>query len=250
MALSKKTIQKLVATADGFDRSWTFGDGVQDERFLLFFDGDDCAEDLAKAATEFGFDKPTIMAWQAALENADAIGLSANASLTSLRLYTQYWDLLANRIAQNHLGPFPLYRGWKKMDKTSERHDDYICIPMAPETVYLPRIHELSNAAGFEVEDLKSVAAKLSPQNVIYAEISNPNRKSWLATVRKAELNFDTVVTWISKSKALPEKEAILDQARRHHLLHLAGGADSHKGAFFSIYFEADQGDIERMLSL
>ena len=245
-----KNIGNLIDLADGFDRSWTFGAHLQDERFLLFFDGLDSIETVASSAVELGFPEQAIVQWKAHLKGADAIGLSANKSLTAVRLYAQYWEVQIARIQQGNMAAFPLYRGWKKTVEGELRKDEYICTPMASGGVYLPLIEDLSKSLGFSAEVLEDIKSGLPSHAVIFAEISNPKRKSWLATVRKAGLPPALIKTWVTTAQNKDGIGDLIDHAGHHPILHLAGGEDLEKGKFHSIYFEAEAEDIKRLIGL
>ncbi|MBI1417663.1 MAG: hypothetical protein GC146_10615 [Limimaricola sp.] len=245
-------IAALMPLADSFDRSWSIlGSGEAEERFLLFFDQpDQRVEAVADAAAMLGLPEDAIARWRAGLSGADAIGIAVNRGLTSIRLYLQYWDLLVNRVEAGNLDDFVLYRGIKGLPGGGLRDDQYVCTPIAPHSTFWPPLEHSMTGVGLPAPALAAALADLDAETCIFTRTRNAARSSWLATVRRAELDRGA---WLEALAGLPDRDWATD-LRRHaetaDLLHLAGGRDSAKGAFATIYFTATADDLLTGLAL
>lgn len=245
----RQAMLDLCSIADGFDKSWSFSAKGKEERFLLYFDSPKRAQELENIAISYGFQADWLIEWRAAVNDADALGISSTASLDSLRLYTQFWDAQVRRINQNILSPFPIYFGWKKPSDLSIRLDKYMSMPMAPAERYLPKIQKLSDDLGFSKERMHELARCLTPEQIIYTETESSLRTSWLATVRKANVPDILIENWLRSGKNTKDIQEVVNHASEFPLLHLAAGHDSNKGHFNSIYFEASEQTVAAMIS-
>lgn len=237
-------LTELARDCDSCEKSWSLHGGGCDERVLLFFDNrDGAARDLAQVAIELGFPPHLLAQWSAALPAADAIGIAVHSDLGSVRLYVQYWDLLIARIMAENYQPQPLYIGFKSLPDTSLRKDVYICQPAAPREIFWPPIAALLQDAGLQPETCAAAFAPLTAETCIYTETGADARQSWLATVRRADL--DSAALAAAFAPLAPRLPALVGglQAGRA-LVHLAGGTDGSKGRFASFYLESDADEV------
>ncbi len=234
----------VIRAADVVERSWSIGaDGAVEQRFLVFLgDVDDRANDLARAASALGAPKSLISAWQNRIGGADALGLAVNTQLTSVRLYAQYWDMLVRRVQRDVLGPFPLYLGCKALPDGSLREDVYLCHPLAPKSQFMPPITTAMQGLGVPSDQIAKVFSALTEDSCIFTETENAARRSWLATVRRAAPDTKALAAALAIGfgpRPAPWQRAVLVQAEAAPLLHIAGGQDSTKGSFTTLYFES-----------
>ena len=232
----------LIESADSFDRSWSISaEGKAEERFLLFFDRvDGRSQKMAALAAQMGMSHTALAQWRLSLSGADAMGLALNAQKSTVRLYSQYWDQLASRVAGGNLAPYPVYRGIKSLPDGGMRDDSYLCQPMAPRSEFWPLIETALAELGLPKADVAMAFADLDDDNCIFTRTGAANRQSWLATVRRAQIDK---AAWHRALTALPDTPwaaALRDHALKHDLLHLAAGRDNSKGEFVSLYFTAD----------
>lgn len=237
---------RLVERAQGFDRSWSFGQDGVEVRALLFMPPS-AASALWQAAGDLGFAASGQAEFEAALPGADAIGLTL-ARGGSLRLYLQYWDLMAARVAAGDLSPGPLYLGIKRFADGGARRDVYHCLPMAPEVEYRPEIAAAMARFGAEPEATAALLARLTPETCIWTRTEAPGRRSWLATVRRAGLGGADLARALLPVAARPGVADLLAALGRGASLHIAGGHDARKGDFISFYVEAERPEVESCL--
>lgn len=240
-------LKNLVAYADGYDRSWSIGaQGQVEERFLLYFEQVDGRSALiAQTALELGVHLDVINRWQNAFGQADAMGLAFNRARTSVRLYLQYWDILAAQVQRGDIHPFPVYLGFKSLPSGQHRDDVYVCAPLAPAAQFMPPISAALARIG--ISDL-SALAPLSAETCIFTQTQSDTRRSFLATVRRANLDRSAVCKMLQSLPNLPYAAEIQRHAKGKDLMHIAGGQDSLKGDFTTLYFTCEQGEVLRAL--
>lgn len=241
--------QKLIQDADACEWSCSLSaDGVE-ERVLLFFDKRrGVAEMLAHMAQMLAVPSSLITQWSKALPRADAVGIALRVDGGSVRLYTQYWDLLCARLAEGMQEPIPLYLGFKALDQGVTRTDSYICLPAAPRSEFWPEMSAMF--AGLELDKTACEKAfePLDAESCIFTRTASDRRKSWLSTVRRAELDRTKVADALSALKG-GEADRLASVARRSDLVHIAGGQDDVKGQFGTFYFQISAREAEDRLS-
>lgn len=237
---------RLIEAADAVERSWSLSQGAVERRALAFFDATDAAVGLlGNTAEVLGVPQPLIAAWQHALPGADAIGLALRDDLKSVRLYTQYWDAVVARVRAGQDGPCPLYAGFKALPDGSARIDSYICLPNAPRAEFMPEIEGALTAFGADPQALDEAFRPLTPQACIFTRTRAPDRTSWLATLRRAELSPASMATALSGvTDRLSDGPEIAQAVRSRRLLHVAGGEDGMKGRFLTLYTETDPANL------
>ena len=237
-------LRDLIASADSLEQSWSIGaNGMVEKRYLLFFDQLDFRSDLiAKAAMNLGVSAQMVDRWKKGHAQADAMGLAFNEGLSSVRLYLQYWDRLVDRVKVGNLAPFPLYLGLKSLPNGQMRDDVYICHPLAAQDVFGPAITEALARIG--ILDATDMTKTLTAEACIFTTIAGGGRSSFLATVRRADLNRGHVAQWMAQISTAPWVPAVKSHATRSDLLHIAGGVDPLKGAFTTLYFSCNPTDI------
>ncbi|WP_138919551.1 hypothetical protein, partial [Oceanicola sp. S124] len=136
---ASELIARLCAAADGCERSFSISDAGVEDRVLFFFEHDAAATALLReAARDLGLPETLLAAWDRARPGADAVGLALRTDGTSVRLYTQYWEVLVARLRQGDGGGMPLYAGFKALPDGSTRIDRYMPVVAAPREVYMP----------------------------------------------------------------------------------------------------------------
>lgn len=234
-------LRTLAAGADASEQSWSISAAGVEARKLFFFDAaGGRAADLATVARDLGMPAALIEAWLAALPGADAVMLGLSRDLRSVRLYTQYWDAQVKRVRAGDQTPFPLYAGFKALGDGTVRRDIYQCLPMAPPEVFMPEITAMAEGLGLDTAMARDVFAPLNGSNTILTATASDKRRSWLLTVRRAEIAATALARWLAPLETRPDARAVVAQARTRRLMHVAGGRDTAKGVFATFYFEAD----------
>lgn len=243
-------LRALAAGADASELSWSISAAGVEARVLFFFDarGGRVAS-LTEMAQDLGMPSALIEAWRAALPHADAVMLGLSRDLRSVRLYTQYWDAQVERVRAGDQTPFPLYAGFKALPDGTVRRDIYQCLPMAPPEVFMPEIDAMAQGIGLDTTMARDVFAALDGGNTILTATQSDKRRSWLLTVRRAEVAAASLARWLAPLEARPEARPVVEQARARKLMHLAGGRDTAKGAFATFYFAADPRDAAAALT-
>jgi hypothetical protein len=236
------------------ERSWSIAgtrtEIVTERRFLFFFTASSMAiSTLDDAAAALGLPTGLIAAWRRALPGADAIGLAVRDDLASVRLYTQYWDAVANRVRGGNREPALLYAGFKTLPDDTARADSYICLPAAPRDIFMPDIRTAMAHLGVDPTAGDACFAPLSADSCIYTRTEGDGRESWLATVRRAQLPHSDVAKALAPVSRLPCGTEILEAAAQRDMVHIAGGHDGTKGRFTSLYFAADPADLETFMT-
>ena len=237
--LSQDLLSRLLQAADGCERSFSVPEGRVEDRVLFFLDhGAPGAELLREAAGELGLPAPLLAAWEKARPGADAIGLALRTDGASVRLYTQYWEVLAARLRQGDPGEMPLYAGFKALPDGSHRIDRYIAQPLAPREVFMPRLRDALRGLGLDPLAIEKALRPLTAESCIYTRTEAPDRSSWLATLRRADLEPGSVTAMLAQLTEEPRFSEIAACATQAPLIHVAGGEDSVKGPFTTLYFE------------
>lgn len=239
--VDQSDIFKLLAeSADACEQSWSLTPDETEERVLFFFENSvEAAKLIATAAQQLNIPDKVLSEWSFSLPGADAIGLALRCDRASVRLYTQYWEVLAARVNAGNHDPFPLYRGFKSLPDGTVRTDSYHCLPLAPEEAFWPPMAEAFAAQGLDPLRAREVFADLTPETAIFTRTMGSGRVSWLTTVRRAEINRAALADWAAPLSAVPKGAEILDRLANDALVHLAGGHDAQKGPFFTIYTES-----------
>lgn len=239
-------IARLAHEADSCERSWSIHDGRCEERCLFFFDNEpDRAVMLAETAVALGFPRDALMAWSRTLPGADAVGLAVSRDLASIRLYVQYWEAIRSRVIQGEMSPAPLYVGVKALRSGRVRHDVYVCLPAAPRDLFWPRIEQALVRLGCNDAAVQPIFNGLTAATCIYTETASVERRSWLATVRRADIDPRDLAACLPRTSALSEVTDTLTSGAP--LVHIAGGTDSAKGDFVTLYTEADAKQVEEL---
>lgn len=243
-------LSELARSADACEASWSFTEIGTEERVLFFFEATVAAAGLvARAAQTLEVRPELIRAWSAALPGADAIGLALRCDGRSVRLYTQYWEIVAARAREGRRDPWPLYRGFKSLPDGVTRHDDYLCLPVAPREVFWPLMAQGFDHAGLDDTLGQEVFAGLDAENAIFTVTEEVGRQSWLTTVRRAGIDRKAVSRWLQPLADRPGGAAVVAASRSHDLVHLAGGEDAVKGRFVTVYLESTPAEVLRQLA-
>ena len=250
MTHANDLIRDLARAADGCERSWSITGSEIEERALFFFDMSvKAARMIAKTAVSLDLDEQLLADWSSALPAADAIGIALRRDRTSVRLYTQYWTLIATRVGNGDHSPYPLYRGFKSLPDRSVRRDDYVCLPMAPREVFWPPMKAALTGLGADGDAAEAAFAPLDADSAIFTATQNPERRSWLTTVRRAELDPAAVADLLAPLTRREGGQAIVDAANAGQMLHMAGGSDTVKGGFATLYFSSTpEAVLDRLL--
>lgn len=235
---SAALLRPWIEQAQGVERSWTFADRYAKERALLYFEpSHSMVERLGDLALRLGLPATLVNEWRDATSGADALFLGFHLDFTSVRLYVQHWDYLIRHYPNTE---HPLYQGFKRLPDGGHRVDAYRVFPMAgPERFALP-IRTQGLALGFEAGPLNSLIEALDPTALIWTETHSANRMSWLATVRRVALPLQQTAHLLAPLKQRPLGIDAWRHSKTYRLTHLAGGQDSDKHNFTSLYFEDD----------
>ena len=235
---SETVFPALIRDADGCEWSCSIGENRVEERVLLFFNlKPGCAKRLANAASKAGAPASLIRQWSKALPGSDAIGLAMRTDAGSVRLYTQYWDLLCACLDQGITELMPLYVGFKSFGDDQTRTDAYVAMPAAPREEFWPDMLHSFQSLGLDTAACERAFAPLDQDSCIFTRTLSDERTSWLATVRRAGLKRESVAAALAPLRDGPAA-LVAQMAHRADLLHVAGGQDPLKGAFSTFYFE------------
>lgn len=222
----KQRLHSLCLTADVFDRSFSFTDrGIESRALMGWYSQNASLPTLSKFALEWGVNPKLVESWKALASQSDGVGITYNANLTSLRLYTHDW----NRVRPSEIGK-PVYTGFKSLQDGSLRIDEYLNYGDLRET---SNFDYASNRCT-RPEWLERVVS-MSPVDVplIFTRTENSSRQSWLVTVRHANLDAGDIVGYEFKG---------------NKLLHLAGGVDAVKGEFLTFYLSSSPNQVLSLL--
>lgn len=248
---ARALLATLAQEADSCEHSWSIGAAEITPRVLFFCDASvGSAGLIARTARALGVPDAVIAAWSHALRGADAICLALHLDGRSVRLYTQYWDLLVARVRAGDTGPFTLYRGFKVLPDGAQRVDDYTCLPLAPAALFWPPMAAAIIAAGLDPAAANAALSDLDDTTAIFTRTDANGRQSWLTTVRRAAPAQAAVARWLEPLGQRPGGAALIAQARAHDLVHLAGGQDATKGDFLTIYLAGTPATVAASLHL
>jgi hypothetical protein len=229
----------LAHLADACEQSWSLTADEIEERVLFFCDaGVEAAQHIARAAQSLAMDDSLLADWSLAMRGADAIGMAVRCDRQSVRLYTQYWEAIADRVKNGDHSPYPLYCGFKSLPGGVVRRDEYIAFPAAEPALFWPPMAKSFAGFGLDKSEGERVFSGLSASTAIFTLTSGNGRKSWLTTVRRADIDRVALAGWLAPLANRPGGGAILEAARNNDLVHLAGGVDDVKGTFLTVYFE------------
>jgi hypothetical protein len=235
------SLSNLAKIADAVEQSWSIGgDGIE-ERALFFCDTSvQSATALAFAAKALGIDDNLLVEWSAAIAGSDALGLALRYDMKSIRLYSQYWVAITARVQSGDRTTFPLYRGFKSLTDGLVRRDTYMCSPICPPSVFWPPMADGFVKFNLDQDQARAVFWDLSAETAIFTQTEGEGRKSWLTTVRRANIDRAALADWLAPLAERAGGKAIIDAARSNDLMHIAGGKDTVKGPFITFYFESD----------
>ncbi|MBR9765868.1 MAG: hypothetical protein GYB53_20700 [Rhodobacteraceae bacterium] len=247
---SRALLSRLVAAADGCERSFSVTASGVEDRVLFFLEHDaGAAALLREAAQEMELPETLLKSWEAARPGADALGLALRSDGASVRLYTQYWEVLVARLRQGDPGDMPLYAGFKALPDGSTRIDRYMPVVAAPREVYMPPLREALQSLDLDPLAIEQALGPLTPERCIFTRTEGAGRNSWLTTLRRARLKpgrVTAMLAGLTQQARLAEAAAC---ATRAPLIHVAGGEDAQKGPFTTLYFEITAAEAEAALS-
>ena len=239
---------KMIQVSDACEWSCSVGENSVEQRVLLFFDlTHGRAQDLARLAQALNVPHVLITDWSKAIPGCDAIGIAFRTDGKSVRLYTQYWQHICARVDQGMMDPFPLYVGFKALEDGSVRTDTYSCIPAAPKEAFWPDMAHTFSGLGLNTAACARAFEPLDADSCIYTRTQSDTRQSWLATVRRANLDRKRVRTALAPLANGPA-DIIATMAGRCDLVHVAGGQDPLKGKFATFYFEITKQEAQARL--
>lgn len=245
----------LFDLAHGYDLSWSFGLRAgrwSVERRALFFlpPGAETLAALIPAARALGMDEAALARFRLAMPGADALGLTVAEGGASVRLYLQWWDQMAARVAAGDTGPGLLYLGIKKLAGGVPRDDRYICLPLAPRAEYEPELAAGLTEFGISADDTAALLSPLSPERILWTRSQGAGRDAWLVTLRDAPLPQDRLIAALrALPPSRPGRDALCAALERGALLHIAGGHDTTKGRFITLYVETDAAGMTDFLT-
>lgn len=235
---SATLLRPWIEKAQGVERSWSFADRYAKERALLYFEPSHSTIDrLADLGRQLGLSTELVNDWRHATPEADALFLGFHLDFTSIRLYVQHWDYLIRQYPNTE---HPLYQGFKRLPDGGHRVDAYHVFPMAGHERFTPPMRAQGLELGLETEKLDSFLRDLDPNLMIWTETRSDDRVSWLATVRRMNLPLHQMARLLDPIKKRPLGADAWRHSKTHRLTHLAGGQDSDKQGFTSLYFEDD----------
>lgn len=244
-------LDRLADGADGIERSFSITADGTERRILFFFAiSDGSVQRLADAAAALALPRALVAAWRSALPTADAIGLAIRDDLASVRLYTQHWQALAGRVQAGDTTPAPLYAGFKALPGGRTRIDSYVCWPGAPRSEFMPEIETGLSDQGADPAAVRRAFAPLSAARCIFTRTRSGARNSWLATLRRAPMSRTDVAAALAPVLAgTPAGAEIAAAAAGRDMIHIAGGTDSVKGRFLTLYFQAGPQDVKAAIT-
>jgi len=241
---TRQALLQWIDRADGLERSWTVSDAYHQERLLLYFEASpDRIRSLAAFATALGLSTSWIEAWQTASEGADAIFIGWHTDLSSIRLYTQHWEQVISHLPEVKI---PLYQGFKRLKDGGYRADAYWPVPLAGSDRVKAPVMDAGLSAGLDSAALSEFIDNWDPNALIWTETASDQRQSWLATVRRLNVPLQVGTHLIAPLAAKnPWGASLLRHAKNYRLTHLAGGKDTEKKQFLTVYFE-DSADRQK----
>lgn len=240
---------RMIQVSDACEWSCSIGAETVEERVLLFFDlTQGCAQDLARLAQMLHVPEGLITDWSRAIPGSDAIGIAFRTDGKSVRLYTQYWQQLCARVDEGKVDPFPLYLGFKALEDNSTRTDAYFCLPAAPREGFWPDMAYTFEGLGLDAATCARAFEPLDAESCIYTRTHSDARQSWLATVRRADLDRKRINAALAPLAGGPA-DLVWKMSARNDLVHVAGGQDPLKGEFATFYFEISKQEATARLA-
>jgi hypothetical protein len=248
---SIELLSELAVEADACEMSWSIGEAEIEQRVLFFCNASVAMAGLvARTARALGAPSDLVTAWSQALPAADAVGLALRCDGRSVRLYTQYWELLVARLRAGQTDPLPLYCAFKALPDGSQRRDDYVCLPMASRDLFWPPMAAALAGAGLDTKAADAAFCELDAAHAIYTETVGDGRRSWLTTVRRAPPARDAALRLLAPLAGRLGADGLIAAAARHEMVHLAGGHDITKGEFLTFYLESSPEAVMESLRL
>ncbi|WP_067521330.1 hypothetical protein [Endozoicomonas ascidiicola] len=188
------------------------------------------------------------------IDNANTLlfGIEELDHRPTLKIYLEYWDMLASLIQQgkHDRQPFALNRGYKwQVGSTDDWQEDiYWCYPL----LTLPEMHKrLANIAGFNspilkylLEPLVSHSRYIQGKPLIYLEIASEHnpRRSFDINCYSGEFTVSDVLPYLLElakhwnvQQDLHQRLSVFSQ---HCLGHISGGIGRDEQPFLTIYIE------------
>lgn len=214
----RSLLESMVSAVDAIDISYSMSEEGLEERLLLGWHTQNAPLDLVQGlAKDWGVPSAMRGRWREHTELADGVGITVNKSFSSFRLYTHHW-----KSVDPHSYGEVVYRGFKCLPDNTYRVDEYVYMG----DLRHPKNLSYALQACTHPERIHKLIG-VCPEKVpmMFTQIKNSGRHSWLATVRHAKQDAGNVIA---------------PQYSGHKLLHLAGGIDASKGAFDSYYLSAN----------
>lgn len=235
--MANKELVSLLSQVAEADISYSFHAKGVEERLTLYFELlPHVIDRLAAISRLYFMPEAAIEEWRSDLEQADLIGVTVNRQNNSFRLYSQSLEQHRPKLNAGDLGPFEIYQGYKSLGQGAFRHDRYICTPLAQPSHYEPQIRQSFRAFHLNADALLH---QISPPHIIWAEIHDAGRISWLAT-----LHYSNIPKALSEKTFAPlsrHDQNFAKAAAERELMHMAGGNDPLKGNFLTLYFSAEE---------
>jgi hypothetical protein len=224
--LIQKHLPRLLDLADVYDQSFSFSAiGTEHRALLGWYTPNAPIDILANMFIDWGIPQQFVQQWRMNTPDTEGVGISFNQDLSSLRLYTHKWsDLTLDDTG------VAVYKGFKLLKDQTLRLDEYINFGDLRSHDNMAYAQSRSKYPEW-VERLNQLAAGDAP--LLFTRTTNTGRQSWLVTARYADLTADTV--------AGPAFAG-------YKLLHLAGGIDTVKGEFSTVYIQTERSDVQRFL--
>lgn len=224
--LIQKHLPRLLDLADVYDQSFSFSAMGTEHRALLGWYTPNAPIDiLANMFIDWGIPPQFVQQWRMNTPDTEGVGISFNQDLSSIRLYTHKWsDLTLDDTG------VAVYKGFKLLKDQTLRLDEYINSGDLRSHDNLAYAQSRSKYPEW-VGRLNQLAASDAP--LLFTRTTNTGRLSWLVTARYADLTADRIA-----GPALAG----------YKLLHLAGGIDTVKGEFSTVYIQTERSDVQRFL--
>lgn len=224
--LIRSHLPRLVDLADVFDRSFSYSaSGVEHRALIGWYVKNAQMDILSNMFCDWGFPRPMIAQWLSDSTNAEGVGVAFNQDLTSVRLYTHRWMW----VDLDDIGA-PVYKGYKFLKGGSLRLDEYLNYGDLRSGDNLAYAQSLNSRPEWLDRLIKWVGPDIP---LLFTRTFNTARKSWLVTARYAQLDAGLIVG---------------EAFRGRKLLHLAGGVDSSKGDFVTVYVSSKPSEIKEMI--
>jgi hypothetical protein len=224
--LLQKHLPRLLDLSDVHDQSFSFTSSGTEHRALLGWYTPNAPIDiLANMFIDWGLPPQFVQQWRLNTPGTEGVGISFNQDLSSIRLYTHKWSDLSLQDTG-----VPVYKGFKLLKDQTLRIDEYLNAGDLRSHDNLAHAQKLSLHPQW-LARLNQLAASDAP--LLFTRTTNTSRQSWLVTARYAGLMADAV--------AGPAFAG-------YKLLHLAGGIDTVKGEFSTLYIQTQRSDVQSFL--